>query len=559
MEPGLKQNFRPFFIKIVVPTVLAITLFIVSIYTIILPNFEKNMLDRKREMIKELTNSAWSILHEYQTEEKAGNLTREQAQHEAISRIEYLRYGEEDKDYFWITDMHPNMIVHPYRPDLNGKDLRDFQDPKGKRLFVEFVNEVKKNERGYVDYEWQWKDDSTKIVPKLSYVRGFEPWGWIIGTGIYIEDVKEEISAMESRMINISLLIISAIVVILLFIIIQSLRIEKRRLKAEEELKKSRERYKKLIEASTEGSMMILKGDFIYSNKVLLDMLGYSREEFIKLYLNDLFLKEDFEDNNGIKFFKPISSGEKEATEFITKLIRKDKIQIDVELTTSKVTIGNDNGFIMVVKKLDKNKQELNASRSKYQSLTANLEMGVFRTTLGRTGRFIETNPATLKILGFSSNEELFNTNIFDLFVDKNSRNEIMTLLSKEKTIKNKIIKLRKNDGVIISVALSAVLTEDENGEFIYCDGVIQDITEQQKFLEKQEDLMVELQTSLLFLNQPVKNFTHETPHCDFNTSIKNAAMIMSKHKISALLVDVDKDNTAGLITDYDLKERGIG
>ena len=80
--------------------------------------------------------------------------------------------------------MHPHIIVHPYRPDLEGKDISEFADPNGKRLFVEFVKVVKAKKAGYVDYEWQWKDDPGRIVPKISYVKGFEPWGWIVGTGI---------------------------------------------------------------------------------------------------------------------------------------------------------------------------------------------------------------------------------------------------------------------------------------------------------------------------------------------------------------------------------------
>ena len=81
-----------------------------------------------------------SILSKYENDERDGLLTREEAQKTAISRIQYLRYGEENKDYFWITDMTPVMIMHPFRNDLNGKDLTNFTDPHGKRLFVEFVD-----------------------------------------------------------------------------------------------------------------------------------------------------------------------------------------------------------------------------------------------------------------------------------------------------------------------------------------------------------------------------------------------------------------------------------
>ena len=181
-----EQHIRKrFFVRIVFPTLLAIVLFIIAMFVIIIPSFERTIMDRKKEMIRELTNSAWSILAEFEREEKAGTYTKEEAQKLAILRIETLRYGIEDKDYFWITDMHPRMIMHPYIPELNGTDLTDYKDPNGKRLFVEFVDVVKKSGHGYVEYSWQWMDDPNHIVPKISYVREFKPWEWIIGTGIY--------------------------------------------------------------------------------------------------------------------------------------------------------------------------------------------------------------------------------------------------------------------------------------------------------------------------------------------------------------------------------------
>lgn len=558
MEPNLKRNFNPFFLKIVLPVVLAISLYIISLFSVLLPSFESNMLDNKREMIRELTNSAWSLIDEYYQESLNGKITKEEAQKEAIARIKGLRFGEDNKDYFWLTDMQPVMLVHPYRPDLNGTDLSEFQDPNGKKLFLEFVKVCKEQEAGYVDYEWQWKNDSTRIVPKLSYVKAFRPWNWIIGTGIYIEDVRDEIIALEARLINISLLIIAAIILILLFIILQSLRIEKRRLKAETLLKKSKEQYQKLVEASTEGFMMMLKGNFIFANKVLLGKIGYSEEEFSKLYLNDLFPKEDIENPDGIQFFKPIIEGKAESTKQLTMLKRKNMAPIEVEITTSKVSVDGESGFILLVSDVDRNKQELLQSQTRYQSLTYNLEMGVFRATLGRKGRFVEANPATLRILGFDNMNELSEISVFDLFQDKAGRNVALKELLTRGSVKNRVFRLKKSDGRVISIGLSAVLTNDENGEAAYCDGVIEDITEQQILLERQEDLMVELQTSLLFLNQPIVHFVRKTDYCSHILSISEAARIMTKNNISALLINIDDNTTTGIITDHDIRSRVV-
>ena len=120
-------------------------------------------------------------------------MDRDTAQAEAAAEISELRYGDNHKDYFWITDMTPVMVMHPYRPTLAGTDLRhytDTEDKSGKRLFVEFVEWVRENGDGYLEYEWQWKDDPARSALKLSYVCGIPEWDWIIGTGVYIHDVE---------------------------------------------------------------------------------------------------------------------------------------------------------------------------------------------------------------------------------------------------------------------------------------------------------------------------------------------------------------------------------
>jgi methyl-accepting chemotaxis protein len=108
---------------------------------------------------------------------------------DAIKGVSELRYGSEAKDYFWINDMHPKMVMHPIKPSLNGKDLSDFKDPNGKHLFNEFVKVCREEGEGFVDYMWP-KPGYDKPVPKLSYVKLFKPWNWVVGTGIYLDDIK---------------------------------------------------------------------------------------------------------------------------------------------------------------------------------------------------------------------------------------------------------------------------------------------------------------------------------------------------------------------------------
>ncbi len=281
-----------FFLNIILPSIITIVLFVSAFIIFILPEFEHNVMERKREMIRELTNTTWSILQKYQKDVKDNTLTLDKAKKSAAAEIKNLRYGNEKKDYFWITDLKPIMIMHPYRKDLDGKSLANFKDYQGKKMFVEMVSAVKANGEGYVDYMWQWKDDSKHIVPKISYVKLFEPWGWIIGTGIYIQDVKREISTLKNNLLLISIIIIFVSSILLSFIIWQGLAIEKQRVFAEQKLKESREKYKTLLEATTEGIIMLTDNSITFSNCKIQEMTGFSEAEFYELNINTILIAD---------------------------------------------------------------------------------------------------------------------------------------------------------------------------------------------------------------------------------------------------------------------------
>ncbi len=341
----MNKKINAFFFSIVLPSILAIGLFLLSIFGIILPSFEKNLMDRKKEMIRELVNVAWSVVDDYNQEYVNGTLSKAEAQERAAKQISQMRYGKENKDYYWIIDMQPTMIMHPYRKELVNSDLSEYKDPKGKRLFVEAVELVKKQDDGFIRYMWQWKDDSNRIVPKLSYVKAFQPWNWVIGTGIYIEDVKEEINQLEKRLIHISILITAIIIAILFYIIRQSLRIENQRKDAEDKLKLSRQKYKTLVEASTEGTLMIVDDEIIFSNIRFSHIIGFDVLQVTNLSFEDLFeanwkdIVQSFDDpQKSISFESRIKSGKNKGKEVV--------------LSVSKVKHGDSDGYIVVVKEV---------------------------------------------------------------------------------------------------------------------------------------------------------------------------------------------------------------
>ena len=134
--------------------------------------------------LRNAVDQAISVLKACAEDESLGPVAERQKR--ALDIIKNMRYGDEGKDYFWINDMHPTMVMHPYKSELDGKDLSDNADPNGKKLFMEMIKVCKEEGKGFVTYYWP-KHDADKPVPKISYVKLYEPWGWIVGTGVYLD------------------------------------------------------------------------------------------------------------------------------------------------------------------------------------------------------------------------------------------------------------------------------------------------------------------------------------------------------------------------------------
>ncbi len=346
-----KTQWFSFFINIFLPAILTLSLFIVALFVFLLPYFEDTLLERKRENIRQLTQVAWGVLNEAAEEVENNQLSLEQAQTLAKDRIEAMRYGVENKDYFWLQDTTPRILMHPYRKDLNNQDVSDYQDAQGTRIFVAFSELVLEKGEGYISYVWQWKDDPDRQEPKESYIRLFEPWGWVIGTGIYVNDVQAEIDILRNNIVKISISIIAIVLLLLLYLIRQSILLEKSRIEAEKLLLESIERYQSLSEAASEGALFVYEGHCRYANTVVYEFIGCTADKIELLDLQDIF--PDTKANT--KWLDYLSKGHKNETPSIINgvLRRSDGTLLSCNMT---IKIGlNDPkfGFMILIKRSD--------------------------------------------------------------------------------------------------------------------------------------------------------------------------------------------------------------
>jgi methyl-accepting chemotaxis protein len=225
--------------KIMSISVISVAVMMIGLFAYLLPLIESRIMSEKRDATRHVVELAMGILEQGDADVKAGKMPLEQAQKEAAEEIKRLRY--EKKEYVWINDLSkpvPKMIMHPTVPALDGKVLDDAKFNKAtksidglngetrkldnKNLFVSFNEVVDRAGRGFVNYEWPKPKEgggtTTELFTKLSYVQKFEPWGWVLGSGIYIDDVKRDVDAVKWTLVGLNIVFATFMLALCYFI-----------------------------------------------------------------------------------------------------------------------------------------------------------------------------------------------------------------------------------------------------------------------------------------------------------------------------------------------------
>ncbi|NOZ85418.1 MAG: hypothetical protein GXP49_03980 [Deltaproteobacteria bacterium] len=217
---------------VLVPALAAMILTIAGTDWILLPAVRDMLMRQKKEALQKLTSSAIGILRHYQDQAKHQVLTVEEAKIKAADEIRSIRYSRDKKNYFWIIDLGAMCIVNPYARHLEGRMIADLKGGHGKKFIQEFVQVARNHGEGFVEYYWQWKDKPGQIEKKLSHLRLFQPWGWIIGTGLYPKDVEKDLDLVSDRMTGLFMDISLFLVLIVILVSGLAVRLERRRQKS---------------------------------------------------------------------------------------------------------------------------------------------------------------------------------------------------------------------------------------------------------------------------------------------------------------------------------------
>ncbi len=381
-EPGFEYRSP---LRIVLPLALALGLLgLISNYLLV-SDVRQRLVTMRRHGIQDLTRVAVDIVDRYAALAAAGRIPLDQAQKEAAAHLKRMRFGPRDQGYFWISDRTLRVIMHPHRPDLEGQAAGQFTDPAERRPFAAFAEAVGGPEgAGFVEYAWQGQDDAGRTAPKIAHVRLFAGWDWIVGTGIYLEDVRGEITGLSTRLAYGGLGALAALGMLTAYLIWQGVRTERRRHDAWTTLYRRGEERRAILE-STPHPVVVYdhQGAAQYVNPAFTRTFGWSLAEILGQRIDFVPRSEHEKTLAGIR-----QAYEQGAATIQTRRLTREGRVLDVQISAAAYHDMAGRPIGMVVNLVDTTAQkraeaDLRESEAKYRRLVENAGDAIFITQDG--------------------------------------------------------------------------------------------------------------------------------------------------------------------------------
>lgn len=231
-----------------------------------IPAVNRILFKQRESTHIDLVRSAWSIANELHQQSVTGEISEEQAKRRFLRRIRTMRFGPDMKDYFWVHDLNSVIVSHPYHETI---DLSTYVDKTGVRVLSEMNRKVTESSTGeaFLTYYWQHNDDPTREDLKTSFLKIFEPWGWIIGSGFYHVETASEIEVLTRNFLRWMGIATVFITILIIFAISRSLR----NLRIAQE---SETRLQNMAEHVSHGLAVLQNGTPVFCNQRICDLLG---------------------------------------------------------------------------------------------------------------------------------------------------------------------------------------------------------------------------------------------------------------------------------------------
>ncbi len=309
-----------------IPALAVLLLIMYGIYSVLLPTVEMRYFNDKRETAKNLVETVYSGLVSRQKEVEAGTRTLKDAQYFAMQRIKMMRYGKEKKDYFWLMDSKPSIIMHPYMTPQTIEQINAPSENLRYDLFVKMKNAAMHKGGGFVDYQWQWKDNPGLIVKKTSYFMYFKPWDWIIGTGVYLDDMQNDLTALKSSILIVGGISASIASILLFWLAWKSVNSSQKNQEFTEALREREQDLRITLESIGDAVITTNPYGIIQRfNRSAENLTGWSSEKAIGLHIGSVLkIKRETQDKYCTNFTEIIAELELNSNTPSSRLILSD-------------------------------------------------------------------------------------------------------------------------------------------------------------------------------------------------------------------------------------------
>ena len=209
LPPSVRAGFRRLSAKIILTALVPVALFLLLLALFVLPRVHAAILGARESGVRNIVETATSILGNQDAEVRAGHRTLEEAQQRAKELLGGIAFDHDN--YVYVQGAGPSIIVHP-RADLVGK-ATDTLEPGLAKLFRDLDRTAQAPGGGFLHYAFTRKGASG-LFPKVTFVQKFEPWGWVVGAGVYVDDVDREVRILGAELTLAALVVVALVLAI---------------------------------------------------------------------------------------------------------------------------------------------------------------------------------------------------------------------------------------------------------------------------------------------------------------------------------------------------------
>jgi two-component system cell cycle sensor histidine kinase/response regulator CckA len=414
--PGIAQNTLSsqlgrraqarIYLKVVLPALLAVLMFGFTVFFFIEPHMENMVLEARREMIRGIGRTGWQMVDNQALLEDLGNMDRRTAQSSARQVLRSFRYGPHGMDYFWVVDLNGLVQVNPFRTDMEGKSALSLHDDKGFYFIKKALEIAQKEGDGFLSYSWQ-KGDSGELKQKLVYVRLYVPWGWVIGTGIYLDDVESELRTMMNSLALVGFGVFLGVLLLSAYITMRQVRSEQARQEAEGALQETLDKYRAVQDAAP-NPLVVYDGEgkVIYCNPAFSRVFGWHYGEVLGKRI-DFVPPGEMEKTKAA--IESVFSNPGSAITFDTRRCNKDRDILDVRISaaTFRDIHGKPVGMIVNLADITETKASERALRSSEERYRHLFESANDAIVIFDKNGVEDCNQRALEMFGYSRDEFL--------------------------------------------------------------------------------------------------------------------------------------------------------